>query len=46
MKCNQDKCHFLSSFDISTKVSLRAYILENSESQKLLSLTINREAEF
>ena len=30
MKANQDKCHFLSSLDISTKFSLLACIVENS----------------
>ena len=32
MKAHQDKCHFLSSLDISTKFSLPACILENSDS--------------
>ena len=43
LKANQDKCHFLSSLDISTKFSLPACILENSDSQKLLGVTIDRK---
>ena len=46
MKTNQDKCYFLSSLDISTKFLQRACILENSDSQKRLGLTINRELDF
>ena len=46
MKANQNKCHFLSSLDISTKFSLPIYILENSDSQKLLGVTIDRKMNF
>ena len=46
MKTNQDKCRFLSSLDISTKFSLPACILENSESQKRLGVTIDRNLNF
>ena len=41
MKANQDKCHFLWSLNISTKFPPPAYILENSDSQKLLDATID-----
>ena len=46
MKANQDKCHFLSSLDISTKFLLPACILENSGFQKLLGVTIERKLNF
>ena len=46
LKANQDKCHFLSSLDINTKISLPACILENSDSQKLLGVTIDRKLNF
>ena len=34
LRANHDKCYFVSSFDINTKFSLPACILENSNSQK------------
>ena len=43
LKANQGKCHFL---DINTKFSLPACILENSDSQKLLGVTIERKLNF
>ena len=43
LKANRDKCHFLSSLDINTKFLLPASILENSDSQKVLGVTIDRE---
>ena len=46
LKANQVKCHFLSSLDINTKFSLPACILENSNSQKLLGVTIDRKLNF
>ena len=46
IKANQDKCHFLSSLDINTKFSLPARILGNSDSQKLLGVTIDRKLNF
>ena len=42
MKTKQDKCHFLSSLDISTKFPLHACRLEKSDSQKILGATIDR----
>ena len=46
LKANQEKCHFLSRLDIDTKFSLPAFILENSNSQKLLGVTIDRKLNF
>ena len=46
LKANQEKCHFLLSLDINTKFSLPAYILENSISQKLPGVTIDRKLSF
>ena len=43
MKANQDECHFLLSLNISIKFLLLACILENSDSQKLLGVTIDRK---
>ena len=46
MKANQNKCHFLSSLDINIKFPLLACILENSDSQKPLGVTIDRKLNF
>ena len=46
MKANQDKCHFLSSLDINTMFLLPACILENSDSQKRLGVTVDRKLNF
>ena len=46
MKANQDKCHFLSSLDIRTKFLLHVCLLENSHSQKLLDVAIDRKLDF
>ena len=46
LKPNQDKCHFLSSLDINTKFSPPACILENSDSQTPLGVTIDRKLNF
>ena len=46
MKVNQDKFHFLSSLDINTEFSLPAGILENSGSQNLLRVTIDKKMHF
>ena len=45
-KTNQEKCHFLSNLDINTKFSLHVCILENSNSQKLFGVTIDRKLNF
>ena len=46
LKANQDKCHFLSRLDINSKFSLPASILENSDFQKVLGVTIDRKLNF
>ena len=46
LEANQDKCHFLSRLDINTKFSLPACMLENSDSQKRLGVTIDRKSNF
>ena len=46
LKANQDKFHFLSSLDIDIKFLVPACILENSDSQKLLGVTIYRKLNF
>ena len=46
LKANQNKCHFLSSLDINTKFSLPTCILENSSSQNLPGVTIDRKLNF
>ena len=46
MKANEDKCHFLSSLDISTKCSLPTCILKSSVSQELLGVTTDRMLHF
>ena len=43
---NGMKANFLSSLDISTKFLLPACILENSDSQKRLDVTIDRKLDF
>ena len=40
---NLDKCHFLERLYINTKFSLCACILEKSDAQKLLGVTIDRK---
>ena len=46
LKANQEKYHFLSSLDMNAKFSLPSCILENSNSQKLLGVTIDRKLNF
>ena len=46
LKTNQDKCHFLSSLVINTNFSLPACIVEKSDSQKRLGVTIGRKSNF
>ena len=45
-KVNQEECHFLLILDINTKFSLPACILENSNSQKRVGVTIDRRVNF
>ena len=46
LKANQEKCHFLSIFDINTKFSLPACILAISDSRKHFGVTIDRKLNF
>ena len=46
MKANQDKCHFLSSLDITTGLSLPDCSVENSSSEKLPEVTVERKLKF
>ena len=46
MKANTGKCHFISSVDTSTKFSLTNCSIDNSNSQKLLGVTIDRKLNF
>ena len=46
LKANQEKYHFLSSLDMNAKFLLPSCILENSNSQKLLGVTIDRKLNF
>ena len=43
MKVNQDKCHFLSSLDISEKSLLPACILKKTQILKLFGVTVDRK---
>ena len=43
MKANQDKCNFLSSLDITTGLSLPDCSVENSSSEKLPEVTVERK---
>ena len=46
LKANQQKCHFLPSLDINSKFLLPACVVQNSNSQKLLGVTIDRKLNF
>ena len=41
MNANLDKCHFLSSLDMNTKITVSSFDIENTHSQKLLGVTID-----
>ena len=41
MNANLDKCHFLSSLDMNTKITVSSFDIENIHSQKLLGVTID-----
>ena len=43
MKANQNKCHFVSSLDITLELLLCSFSVENSNSKKLLGVTIDRK---
>ena len=40
-KSNPDKCHFLSSLDMNTKISVSSFDIKNTHSQKLLGVIID-----
>ena len=46
MKTNIDKCHFLSSLDVATTITIENFSIQNSASQKLLGIIINRHLNF
>ena len=46
MKANIDKCHFLSSLDIASTMTIENFNIKNSTSQKLLGVTIDRQLNF
>ena len=46
MKANPDKCNFLSSLDMNSKISASNFDIENTHSQKFLSVTIDRNLNF
>ena len=46
MKANQDKCHFLSSLDTTTGLLLPDCSVENSSSEKLPEVIVERKLKF
>ena len=46
MKANIDKYQFLSSFGIASTVTIENFTIQNSVSQKLLGITIDRHLNF
>ena len=46
MKANIDKCHFLSSLDIASTMTIENFTIQNSASQKLLGVTTDRHLNF
>ena len=46
MKANPDKCYFLSSFDMNSKISVNRFDIENTHSQKLLAVIIDCKLDF
>ena len=46
MKANLDKCYFLSSLDMNTKISVSNFDIENTHSQNFLDVIINRNLNF
>ena len=43
MKDFPDKCHFFSSFNVNTKISVNSFGIENTHSQKLIGVTTDRK---
>lgn len=46
MKANIDKCHFLSNLHIKSKMTMKNFSIQNSGSQELLGVTIDRNLNF
>ena len=46
MKTNIDKCHFLSSLDFASTITIENVFIQNSASQKPLGITIDRHLKF
>ena len=46
MKVNIDKCHFVSVADISLKMTMENFSIQNSDSQKPLIVTLDRNLSF
>ena len=46
MKTNIDKCHFLSSLDFASTITIENFFIQNSASQKPLGITIDRHLKF
>ena len=46
MKANIDKCHFLSSLDIASAMTIENFTIQNSASQKLLGVTTDKHLNF
>ena len=46
MKANIDKCHFLSSLSADSNIKIEESVIKNSNSQKLLGITIDRNLSF
>ena len=46
MEANINKCHFLSSININSNIELDHWCIQNSGTQKLLGITIDRKLTF
>ena len=46
MKANIDKCHFLSNLHIKSEITMKNFSTQNSGSQELLGVTIDRNLNF
>ena len=46
MKASIDECHFLSNLDIASTMAIENFTIQNSVSQKLLVVTIDKHLDF
>ena len=46
MKASIDECHFLSNLDIASTMAIENFTIQNSVSQKLLGVTIDKHLDF